>query len=178
MTQPSLSGPGPRPVANDFLTGNMQERLAEAFFRVLPREVNVATAYLTPDGFMRLKEGMSGASTVRLLLGERPFLNRRGPEERLRQPTDDDDLAGPEEAIDWHAFLEGDYPWILLTHARRKELLEGKDSDPEAVAPFNITAWEKVRALVQFLQRDGVEVPRRIRVHRRNGRDHRSLAHL
>ncbi|MGE0598196.1 MAG: SNF2-related protein [Dehalococcoidia bacterium] len=158
--QPSLSGPGPRPVANDFLTGTMDDRLKEAFFRVLPTDVNVATAYLTPDGFMRLKEGMSGASRVNLLLGERPFLNRRGPEERLRQPGDDDDLAGPEEAIDWHAFLEGDYPWILLTHARRKELLENKEADPEAVAAFSTAAWEKVRALVQFLQRDGVEVRR------------------
>lgn len=160
MTQPSLTGQGPRPVANDFLTGTMEDRLKEAFFRVLPRDVNIATAYLTPDGFLRLKEGMSGASKVNLLLGERPFLNRRGPDERLGQPGDDDDLDGPDEAIDWYRFLEGDYPWILLTHERRKELLERRDAEGVDTTAFNAAAWEKVRTLVQFLQRDGVEVRR------------------
>lgn len=160
MTQPSLTGQGPRPVANDFLTGTMEDRLKEAFFRVLPRDVNIATAYLTPDGFLRLKEGMSGASKVNLLLGERPFLNRRGPDERLGQPGDDDDLDGPDESIDWYRFLKDDYPWILLTHERRKELLERGDAEGADTAVFNHAAWEKVRTLVQFLERDGVEVRR------------------
>lgn len=152
--------PDPRPVANDSLTGSMHDRLIEALARVRPNTARVATAYLTPDGFRSLKDGLAGADSVQLLLGERPFLNRRGPEERLRQPADDADLAGPDEAIDWYDFLEGEYPWILLTHARRKELLENPTTDPELIEPFSLNAWEKVRALVQFLQRDGVEVRR------------------
>lgn len=156
-TQPTI---GPLPIANDALTGTMHDRLVQALARVRPHDARIATAYLTPDGFLSLKARLEGADSVQLLLGERPFLNRRGPEERLRQPDDDQDLAGPEEAIDWYAFLEGDYPWILLPHARRKELLEDQGTDPGLVEAFNHHAWEKVQALVRFLQREGVEVRR------------------
>lgn len=150
----------PRPIANDGLTGTMEARLLEALGWVRPQSVRIATAYFTPDGFMSLKDGLTGASSVQILLGERPFLSRRGPEERLRQPSDDEDLQGPSEAIDWYAFLEGDYPWILLTHDRRKELLENRELDPDAAEPFDHRMWEKVRELVTFLQRDGIEVRR------------------
>lgn len=146
------------PVANDAATGTMEASLHQALERVQPHDVRIATAYLTPDGFMALEKPLRGARSVQLLLGERPFLNRRGPAERLGQPADE--LSGPGEAIDWYAFLEGDYPWLLLTHAERKVLIEQGEADPSEIAAFNLAAWEKVHALVMFLQRDGVEVRR------------------
>jgi hypothetical protein len=148
------------PVSNDQLTGTLEQHLREGLAQTRPEEIAIATAYLTPDGFLALKDGMAGAERVRLLLGERPFLSRRGPADRLGQPSDDDDLAGPGEAIDWHSFLEGGYPWLLLTHAERKALLASGQADPDSVAPFDLNAWTKVRALVEFLERDGVAVRR------------------
>ena len=146
------------PVANDPATGTMEAQLLQALTQVRPHEARIATAYLTPDGFLALKHPLSTATSVRVLLGERPFLNRRGPAERLGRP--DDELGGPAEAIDWHAFLEGDYPWLLLNHDERRALIDRGDADPEAIRPFNLAAWEKVRALIDFLQRDGVEIRR------------------
>lgn len=138
----------------------MQQALEAAIARVRPTSARVATAYLTPDGFKSLKDGLARAESVQLLLGERPFVSRRGPADRLRQPTDDDDLEGPDEAIDWHAFLEGDYPWILLTHEARRELLQDPNTNPADIASFNANAWAKVRDLALFLQRPGVEMRR------------------
>ena len=146
------------PIANDPSTGSMREHLVGALSRVIPEEVRIATAYLTPDGFLDLKGGMNQAESVRLLLGERPFLNRRGPGDVLTQPGSQDALDGPAESVDWHTFLDGGYPWLLLTHEERRELLE-RGEDP-SVSAFDLSAWERVVALTEFLEHDGVEIRR------------------
>ena len=148
----------PLPVANDKATGTMEESLLDGLHRVLPKEVRIATAYFTPDGFLPLQEGLKKAGLVRLLLGERPFMNRRGPQDVLSQPGEVNELQGPAESIDWYSFLEGGYPWLLLSHHERAELLRrGEDPSREV---FDLSAWERVRRLVDFLKREGVEVKR------------------
>ncbi len=148
----------PLPIANDKSTGSMGDCLLGALQRVLPRNVCIATAYFTPDGFLSLKSGLEAAKSVRLLLGERPFMNRRGPKDVLAQPGEADELQGPAESVDWYTFLEGGYPWLLLSHQERVQLLErGEDKSREV---FDLSAWERVKALVNFLKRDGVEVRR------------------
>ena len=146
------------PISNEPTTGSMREHLVGALARVIPQDIRIATAYLTPDGFLELKDGMGGAHTVRLLLGERPFMNRRGPGDVLSQPGDNDELQGPAESVDWYTFLEGGYPWLLLTHEERRELL-ARGATPEAGA-FDLSAWERVTTLADFLRRDSVEVRR------------------
>src|SRR5207247_2237881 len=89
----------------------------------------------------------------------RPFLNRRGPSDVLRAPGDEDaELQGPAETIDWYTFLEGGYPWLLLTHRERAELLSA--GEEPAKSAFDLTAWERVRALADFLRQDTVSVRR------------------
>src|SRR5215204_2470879 len=78
-------------VSNDELTGTLEQHLLGALGEITPRDVALATAYLTPEGFLSLKSVLAPARRVRVLLGERPFLSRRGPSDRLRQPTDDED---------------------------------------------------------------------------------------
>ena len=146
------------PIANEPSTGSMQEHLVGALARVIPQDIRIATAYLTPDGFLNLKDGMGNATRVRLLLGERPFMNRRGPGDVLSPPSDRDELHGPAESVDWYTFLEGGYPWLLLTHEERRELL-ARGATPEAAA-FDLSAWERVTALADFLRRDDIEVRR------------------
>ena len=146
------------PIANEPTTGSMREHLMGALARVQPNDIRIATAYLTPDGFLDLRPGMEGAESVRLLLGERPFLNRRGPGDVLVQPGDHDELQGPAESVDWYNFLEGGYPWLLLTHEERRELLS-RGVTPEAAA-FDLSAWERVTVLADFLGKDNVEVRR------------------
>lgn len=146
------------PIANEPTTGSMREHLMGALARVQPRDIRIATAYLTPDGFLDLRPGMEGADSVRLLLGERPFLNRRGPGDVLVQPGDHEELQGPAESVDWYTFLEGGYPWLLLTHQERRELLS-RGVTPEAAA-FDLSAWERVRVLADFLEKENVEVRR------------------
>ena len=64
----------------------------------------------------------------------------------------------PSESIDWYTFLEGGYPWLLLTHDERRELLnQGVDPSDNA---FNLSAWDSVVALTDFLSKDGVEIRR------------------
>lgn len=151
----------PAPISNDPLTGTLEQLLQSALAELSPRDVAIATAYLTPEGFLSLKGMLQPAERVRLLLGERPFLNRRGPSDRLGQPrADDDGLAGPGEAIDWYGFLEGDFPWLLLSHEQRRELLDREEFDEESFAAFDAAAWLKVRALTDFLERPEVEVRR------------------
>ena len=146
------------PIANERTTGTMRTHLLEALSRVSPENINIATAYLTPNGFVALQHGMEHAQHVRLLLGERPFLNRRGPEDTLAGPNEMDGLVGPSESIDWYTFLEGGYPWLLLTHDERRELLnQGVDPSDNA---FNLSAWDSVVALTDFLSKDGVEIRR------------------
>ena len=146
------------PIANEPGTGTMREHLAGALVQVMARDIRIATAYLTPDGFLDLKAGMESADSVRLLLGERPFLNRRGPRDVLSQPGYQDELHGPAESVDWYTFLEGGYPWLLLTHEERRELLS-RGVTPETAA-FDLSAWERVTALADFLRKDCVEVRR------------------
>ena len=67
------------PIANESTTGSMREHAVGALARVIPQDIRIATAYLTPDGFLELKDVMDNAHNVRLLLGERLFMNRRGP---------------------------------------------------------------------------------------------------
>ena len=146
------------PIANGPATGSMRDHLVGALGRVLPQDIRIATAYLTPYGFMELKGGMQEASSVCLLLGERPFMNRRGPGDILAQPGEQDDLHGPAESVDWYTFLDGGYPWLLLTHEERRELLQsGVTSDASA---FDLSAWERVASLTAFLGREDVEIRR------------------
>jgi len=153
-----MTNDSPLPIANDKATGSMGDWLLGALQRILPKNVCIATAYFTPDGFLSLESGFEAAKSVRLLLGERPFMNRRGPKDVLAQPGEADELRGPAESVDWYTFLEGGYPWLLLSHQERVQLLErGEDKSREV---FNLSAWERVKALVNFLRRDGVEVKR------------------
>ena len=76
----------------------------------------------------------------------------------LTQPGDHDELQGPAESVDWYTFLEGGYPWLLLTHEERRELL-ARGVTPEAGA-FDLSAWERVTTLADFLRRNSVEVRR------------------
>ncbi len=153
-----INDAGVLPIANEPTTGAMREHLVGALARVIPQDIRIATAYLTPDGFLELKDAMDSAHNVRLLLGERPFMNRRGPGDVLSQPGDRDELQGPAESIDWYTFLEGGYPWLLLTHEERRELL-ARGVTPETGA-FDLNAWERVTTLANFLRRDNVEVRR------------------
>ncbi|MCL4554211.1 MAG: phospholipase D-like domain-containing protein [Actinobacteria bacterium] len=148
-------------IANDEITGTMLSELVRAFSEVRPDSVRIATAYFTPDGFREIQPGLQGAGEVRILLGERPFMRRRGPGELLSGMSEDSDHAGPLEAIDWFEFLEGDLPWVLMTHDQRKRLLdeEGEESY-EARREFDLSAWQKVQELVRFLSRPDVEVRR------------------
>ena len=148
-------------IANDELTGTMLSELARAFSEVQPNRVRIATAYFTPDGFREIQAGLQDADQVRILLGERPFMRHRGPRELLSGQTDDAEHAGPLEAIDWFDFLEGDLPWVLMTHEERKKLLEEEGEDGyEARREFDLAAWHKVHELVCFLSRPEVEVRR------------------
>ena len=146
------------PIANEPATGALREHLVTALGQVYPSEIRIATAYLTPNGFMELKGQMEGAASVRLLLGERPFLNRSGPRDVLARPSGETGLQGPSESVDWYTFLDGGYPWLLLTHEERRELLERGES-PQASA-FDLSAWERVDNLIRFLDKDGVEIRR------------------
>ncbi|MDI6711608.1 MAG: helicase-related protein [Anaerosomatales bacterium] len=148
-------------IANDEVTGTMLAELARAFSEVQPDSVRIATAYFTPDGFREIQSGLEGAEQVRILLGERPFMRRRGPGELLSGQSDDAERAGPLEAIDWFEFLEGDLPWVLMTHEQRKQLLEQEGEEAyEARKEFDLAAWHKVQELVRFLSRPEVEVRR------------------
>ncbi|MBS3957067.1 MAG: hypothetical protein KGZ40_06030 [Clostridiales bacterium] len=148
-------------IANDEITGTMLAELARAFSEVQPDSVRIATAYFTPDGFREIQSGLQDANQVRILLGERPFMRRRGPGELLSGQSDDAEHAGPLEAIDWFEFLEGDLPWVLMTHEQRRQLLEDEGEESyEARKEFDLAAWHKVQELVRFLSRPEVEVCR------------------
>lgn len=147
----------PGVIANDGATGRLRDRLQQAFGWTNPRDVRIATAYFTPDGFEPFQSGLRHTARVRLLLGERPFLNRRGPSDVLAQPGDDG-LEPGTERWDWHTFLEDECPWIMLSRDERKALIA---ADPDSVrGEISLTAWEKVAQLVAFLRRDGVEMRR------------------
>ena len=145
-------------IANEHSTGSLRDHLVLALGQVNPVEIRIATAYLTPNGFMELKGQMEGAASVRLLLGERPFMNRSGPRDVLARPSGEVGLQGPSESVDWYTFLDGGYPWLLLTHEERRELLE-RGYSPQASA-FDLSAWERVTNLIRFLHKEGVEIRR------------------
>ncbi len=148
-------------IANDEVTGTMLSELARAFREVQPDSVRIATAYFTPDGFREIQSGLQDASQVRILLGERPFMRRRGPGELLSGQSDDAEHTGPLEAIDWFEFLEGNLPWVLMTHEQRKLLLESKGEESYTTRKeFDLAAWHKVQHLCCFLSRPEVEVRR------------------
>ena len=103
---------------------------------------------------------MDSAHNVRLLLGERPFMNRRGPGDVLTQPGDNDELQGPAESVDWYTFLEGGYPWLLLTHEERRELLaRGVTPETGSLRPFCVGAGHYTGRLSEKGQRGGQAVP-------------------
>ena len=146
-------------IANDENTSTVYLELNNAFNLIKPKEVKIAVAYLTPDGFRAIKYGLNNQS-MHILLGERPFLFRRGPREFLESGVDAEHL-GPTEAIKWGEFLEGNVPWILMNHEERKALLESEGEDAmEMRRSFPMNLWEKVRDLVQFLSRENVEMRR------------------
>jgi superfamily II DNA or RNA helicase len=147
-------------IANDERTSNVLFELNKSLSAIQPNHARIATAYLTPDGFRALKSNLGQAGKVQLLLGERPFLFRRGPTDTL-EPGESDDLLGPLEAIRWDEFLEGSIPWILMNHEERKLLIES--DAPEALElrkTFPLEIWEKVKDLVNFLRREDVEIRR------------------
>ena len=147
------------PIANEPTTGSMGEHLMGALARVQPRDIRIATAYLTPDGFLDLRPDMEGADSVRLLLGERPFLNRRGPGDVLVQPGDHDELQGPAESVDWYTFLEGGYPWLLLTHQeRRRVVVSWRNSRSRSLRSVCLGKGE--RFWQTFCEKEDVEVRR------------------
>jgi superfamily II DNA or RNA helicase len=148
-------------IANDEVTGTMLAELTRAFSEVRPDRVRIATAYFTPDGFREIQSGLEDAEQVRILLGERPFMRRRGPGELFSGEAEDAERSGPLEAIDWFEFLEGDLPWVLMTHEQRKQLLESEGEESfEVRKEFDLSAWHKVQELVRFLSRPEVEVRR------------------
>ena len=53
----------------------------------------------------------------KLLLGERPFMTRRGPSDVLAQPGEDAERLGPSEAVDWYGFLDRPIP-VAAAHPR------------------------------------------------------------
>lgn len=144
-------------IANDEESGNMLVALNNAVSSTEAVRAFVATAYLTPDGFGTLQQGLSAVPTVRILLGERPFLTTLGPGDALA--SEGEELYGPDEAISWYDFLEGNLPWVFMNHEERKRFLSD-ESNPLLLKDFDLMAWDKVRRLVEFLNRDGVEVAR------------------
>ena len=159
----------------------MRDHLIGALARVIPQDIRVATAYLTPDGFLELKGRHRGnAGTVRLLLGRTAVHEPARTGGRvLSQPGDHDELHGPAESVDWYTFLEGRYPWLLLTHEERRELL-ARGATPEAGVIRSIGLGAGHYSWPTFLRRDTVEV-RRFLGSRRKGKilpdrmlDHRS----
>ena len=149
----------PQPVANDDATGSLEDALRRALAWAPPETARIATAYLSPAGLLTIEPSLAGAASVRLLLGERPFMTRRGPSDVLAQPGEDAERQGPSEAVDWHGFLDGQYPWLLLTREQREALAK---TDPEVAnqAGVNLDMWRQVHQTVEFLRRDRVEVRR------------------
>ena len=113
---------------------------------------------------LTIEPSLTAAVSVKLLLGERPFMTRRGPSDVLAQPGEDAERQGPSEAVDWHGFLEGEYPWLLLTREQREELA---NTNPEAAnrAGVNLGTWRQVHQTVEFLRRDEVQVRRYLGKH-------------
>ena len=154
----------PQPVANDAATGSLEASLRRALANSSPERVRIATAYLSPAGLLTIEPGLAGATSVRLLLGERPFMTRRGPPDVLVQPGADTEHQGPSEAVDWYGFLEGQYPWLLLTREQRTKVA---NTNPHAAyqAGINVEMWRQVYQTVEFLRRDQVEVRRYLGKH-------------
>ena len=150
----SISTTGILPIANEAATGFLREHLVTALGQVNPTEIRIASAYLTPNGFMELKGQMERVSSIRLLLDERPFLNRSGPRDVLARSSGERGLQGPFEPVDWYTFLDGGYPWLLLTHEEQRKLLERGES-PQA-STFELSAWERVTNLIRFLGKEGI----------------------
>ncbi len=152
------------PIANDEATGSLEEALRGALAAAPPDEARIAVAYISPAGLLAVEPGLAGAAEVRLLLGERPFMARRGPPEALEQPPAQAEQQGPSEAVDWHGFLDGQYPWLLLTRAQREALAA---SDPEAAARAGVNpeVWVQVARALRFLRRGQVQVRRYLGPH-------------
>ena len=149
----------PQPVANDASTGSLEGSLRQALAWVPPDRARIATAYLSPAGLLTVEPALAGATSVRLLLGERPFMTRRGPSDVLGQSDADTEQQGPSEAVDWYGFLDGQYPWLLLTREERERVAK---TDPQAAnkAGVNLKMWRQVQETVEFLRREEVEVRR------------------
>ena len=154
----------PQPVANDDATGSLDDALRQALAWSPPETARIATAYLSPAGLLTIAPGLAGATSVRLLLGERPFTARRGPSDVLAQPGADTERQGPSEAVDWYGFLDGQYPWLLLTREEREAVAI---NDPQAAnrAGVNLDLWRQVHQTVEFLRRSEVQVRRYLGKH-------------
>ncbi len=152
-------GVEPQPIANDTATGSLENALRRALAMSGSEVARIATAYLSPAGLLTVVPGLTGASSVRLLLGERPFVTRRGPSDVLGQSGTDTEHQGPSEAVDWYGFLDGQYPWLLLTREERERVAK---TDPQAAnkAGVNLEMWRQVNETVEFLRREEVEVRR------------------
>ena len=149
----------PQPVSNDDATGSLEDALRQALAWSPPETLRIATAYLSPAGLLTIEPSLTDAASVKLLLGERPFMTRRGPSDVLAQPGEDAERQGPSEAVDWHGFLDGGFPWLLLTREQREEVA---NTNPEAAnrAGVNLDMWRQVHQAVEFLRRGQVEVRR------------------
>ena len=86
-------------------------------------------------------------------------MTRRGPSDVLAQPGEDAERQGPSEAVDWSGFLDGQYPWLLLTREQR-EAVVNTDSEAANRAGVNLDMWRQVHQTVEFLRRERVEVRR------------------
>jgi len=165
----------PQPIANDAATGSLEDALRQALAWAPPETVRIATAYLSPSGLLSIEPSLTAATSVKLLLGERPFMTRRGPSDVLAQPGEDAELQGPSEVVDWHGFLDGEYPWLLLTREQREDLA---NTNPEAAnrAGVNLDMWRQVHQTVEFLRREQVEVRRYLGKHTRQIEEGKVLA--
>ena len=81
------------PIANEPGTGALREHLVTALGQVNPSEIRIATAYLTPNGFMELK-GSNGGGRQRPVAAGRTTIpepqrpsGRPGPAQRRNRTT-------------------------------------------------------------------------------------------
>ena len=137
----------------------MREHLVGALARVIPQDIRIATAYLTPDGFLDLKDAMDSAPQRATSPGGAALHEpeRAGGCAVSTRRTVTSFTAPPSRWTGTRSLKVG-YPWLLLTHEERRELL-ARGITPEAGA-FDLTAWERVTTLADFLRRDSVEVRR------------------
>lgn len=138
-------------VANESETDQLARELRRAIEELTPKTVLFATGFFSAPGFALIKNSLVAVDNFRLLLGMKPIMKKRGPGEEIMSERGG---SGPSEAIQLEDFLEGKYPWLLKSREERKQLAD------TGYIPLDPDYWELVKELVEFLQRDTVEVRR------------------